>query len=88
MRVMPAPRMTAQEARDHIARLGISQQALARLIMVNPTTVRRWINIKDPLDIPQAVALLLRLLTPAKVKRLIEEAEGNGNRQGREDNSE
>jgi DNA-binding transcriptional regulator YiaG len=82
MRLMPAPRMTAQEARDHIARLGISQQALARLIRVNPATVRRWINIKNQLDIPQAVALLLRLLTPAKVQRLIEEAEGN------EENSE
>jgi hypothetical protein len=45
--------------------------------MVNPTTVWRWLNIENPLDIPQAVALLLRLLTPAKVERLIEEAEGH-----------
>ena len=49
----------------------------ARLIKGNPTTVRRWLNIENPLDIPQAVAIMLRLLTPAKVKRLIEEAEGN-----------
>jgi DNA-binding transcriptional regulator YdaS (Cro superfamily) len=80
--------MTAQEARDHLARLGISQQALARLIMVNPTTVRRWLNIADPLDIPQAVAIMLRLLTPAKVKRLIGEAEGNGDSPGSRDKSE
>jgi hypothetical protein len=58
MRLLPAPpRMTAQEARDHIARLGISQQALVRLIMGSPTTVRRWLNIENPLDIPQAVAI-------------------------------
>ena len=85
---MPAPRMTAQEARDHLARLGISQQALARLIMVNPATVRRWINIKKPLDIPQAVAIMLRLLTPAKVKRLIEESEGDADNQDRKDKGE
>jgi transcriptional regulator with XRE-family HTH domain len=85
---MPAHRMTAQEARDHIARLGISQQALARLIMVNPTTVRRWLNVENPLDIPQAVAIMLRLLTPAKVKRLIEESEGDADNQDRKDKGE
>lgn len=65
--------MTPQEARDHLARLGISQQALARLIRVNPATVRRWIKLDGTaLDIPRAVQLLLRLLTPAHVHRLIE----------------
>jgi DNA-binding transcriptional regulator YiaG len=64
--------MTAEEAREHIERLGISQQALARLIRVNPSTVRRWIAHHDPLDIPRAVQIMLRLLTPAHVKRLIE----------------
>lgn len=63
--------MTADEAREHIARLGISQQAFARLIRRDPSTVRRWIAHRDPLDIPREIALLLRLLTPAIVKRLI-----------------
>jgi DNA-binding transcriptional regulator YiaG len=64
--------MTAAEAREHIARLGISQQALARMIRVNPVTVRRWIAHSDPQDIPRAVQIMLRLITPAQAKRLIE----------------
>jgi DNA-binding transcriptional regulator YiaG len=64
--------MTADEAREHIARLGISQQALARMIHVNPSTVRRWIAHTDPLDIPRAVQIMLRLMTPAHARRLIE----------------
>jgi hypothetical protein len=43
---------------------------------------------KNPPDIPQAVAIMLRLLTPAKVKRLIDEAEGNSDRKGSEDENE
>lgn len=64
-------RMTAQQARDHLERLQISQQAFARLIRVNPVTVRRWLNVAEPADIPRAVELLLPLLTPAMVKRLV-----------------
>lgn len=65
--------MTAKEAREHIDRLGISQQALARMIHVNPSTVRRWIALhEEPLDIPRAVQIMLRLLTPAQARRLIE----------------
>ena len=64
--------MAAAEAREHIARLGISQQALARMIRVNPSTVRRWIAYKDPLDIPRAVQIMLRLLSPAQARQLIE----------------
>lgn len=71
---MPLPRMTAQEARDHLARLKIGQQAFARLIRVNPSTVRRWLNIADPLDIPGAVELLLRVLTPTKARQIMKEA--------------
>jgi transcriptional regulator with XRE-family HTH domain len=69
--MLDASRMTPQEARDHLARLGISQQAFARLIRVNPSTVRRWLNLADPLDIPRAVEILLELLTPAAVRKLI-----------------
>jgi DNA-binding transcriptional regulator YiaG len=77
---MPATRMTAQEARDHLARLELSQQAFARLIRVNPTTVRRW--LMDPSqgqDIPRYIEILLRLLTPGKVKRLIAEYADDAN---------
>jgi DNA-binding transcriptional regulator YiaG len=71
--VIDAGPMSPQEAREHLARLGISQQALARLIHVNPSTVRRWLTLNGaPLDIPRAVQLLLRLLTPAQARRLIE----------------
>lgn len=68
--------MTPQEAREHIARLGISQQAFARMIRVSPQNVRKWLKLDgDALDIPRAVQILLRLLTPAQAKRLIEAAE-------------
>ena len=70
---MTTTRMTAQEARDHLARLELSQQGFARLIRVNPTTVRRWLNIEDPADIPRAVEILLPLLTSAKVRQLVAE---------------
>lgn len=63
--------MTAQEARDHLARLELSQQAFARLIRVNPATVRRWLDPNHPLDLPRAVEILLPLLTPAIVRRLV-----------------
>jgi hypothetical protein len=34
--------------------------------------VRRWLNIAEPADIPRAVEFLLPLLTPGKVKKLVE----------------
>jgi DNA-binding transcriptional regulator YiaG len=64
--------MTPEEARGHLARLGISQQAFARLIRVNPSTVRRWLTLNGTaLDIPRAVQLLLRLLSCADMRRLM-----------------
>jgi hypothetical protein len=42
------------------------------MIRVNPVTVRRWIAHHDPLDIPRAVQIMLRLMTPAHARRLIE----------------
>jgi hypothetical protein len=64
--------MTAQEAREHLARLEISQQAFARMIRVNPTTVRRWLKLDGTaLDIPRAVQIMLRLMMPADARRLI-----------------
>jgi|GEM_PF-243552 len=63
-----AVQMTAQEAHDHITRLGISQQDLAGMIGVKLATVRRWIKTEG--GIPCAVQVLLRLLTPVAAQRL------------------
>jgi hypothetical protein len=42
-------------------------------LRVNPVTVRRWLKLDGTaLDIPRAVQLLLRLLTPAQARRLVE----------------
>lgn len=63
--------MTAQQARDHLARLDLSQQAFARLIRVNPVTVRRWLQVDGGAEIPRSIEILLELLTPAVVRRLV-----------------
>lgn len=68
-------RMTSDDMRAHLARLEISQQGFARLIGVNPATVRKWLRQVEPLEIPRAVEILLPLLTPAKVRRLVAERE-------------
>ena len=67
---MPATRMTTEEARIHLARLGLSQQGAARLFHLNPRTVRRFLAGGD---IPRAVEIALALLTPAKVRALLAE---------------
>lgn len=71
---MPPERMTPTEARRHLARLRFGQQAFARMIRVNPSTVRRWLNVADPLDMPGAVEVLLRTLTPGQAMRLMKQA--------------
>jgi hypothetical protein len=81
-------RMTAQEARDHLARLGLSQQAAARLFRVNPKTVRRFVSLTDPIDIPAAVAIALELLTPAKVRRMLAELEADHKQQTNKDSEQ
>lgn len=75
---MAAPRMTPQEVRDHLARLGLSQNGFARLIRVNEKTVRRWVSLDEPGDVPRAVEIALDLLTPARVKKLIADDEAEG----------
>lgn len=72
---MPGKRMTAKEARDHLARLDLSQNGMSRLFGVNPTTGRRWLSLKPEFaqDIPRAVEIALRLLTPAKLKQFLDE---------------
>lgn len=69
--------MTPDDVRAHLARLEISQQGFARLVCVNPVTVRRWLKLNQaaPAEIPRAIEILLELLTPAKVKRLVDELE-------------
>ena len=42
--------MTAKEFRQHLDRLGLTQAAFARLIKVNPKTVRRWASLTDPFE--------------------------------------
>lgn len=66
-------KMTPAEAREHIERLGISQQSFARMIHASPQNVRKWLKLDGTAnDIPRAVQIMLRLLTPAQAKRLIE----------------
>jgi DNA-binding transcriptional regulator YiaG len=68
-------RMNPDAFRAHLARLEISQQGFARLIGVNPQTVRKWLRRRDTAPIPRAVEILLPLLTAAKVRRLVADRE-------------
>lgn len=63
--------MPPAEAREHLARLAISQQGFARLIRVSPQMFRRWLNPASGYPMPRSVQLLLRLLSAADVRRLI-----------------
>lgn len=63
--------MTPAEAREQLARLRISQNGFAKIIGVNPSTFRRWIDPNSGFPMPRAAQLLLRLLTPAQARRLI-----------------
>lgn len=62
--------MTADEYRDAIKRLGLSQTAAGEFLGVNPVTSRR--RATGAVKVPPECAMLLRLmlklkLTPAKV---------------------
>ena len=73
---MTMPRMTAIEAREHLVRLGLSQQGLARLIERNPATIRRWLNPEDTdNEIPIEIGIMLELLTPAKLRGILKAAD-------------
>jgi hypothetical protein len=63
--------MTPLEFREHLDRLGLTQDDFARLIRVNVRTVKRWASLTDPAEIPRAVEILLPLLTPTRVKALL-----------------
>ena len=72
--------MTAAEVRDHLARLGISQNAMSvHLFGVDPSTGRRWLMTgSSAKEIPYAVAIALTLLTLAKARALIEASKARG----------
>lgn len=52
--------MTAPELRAALAVLELTQGGLARLVDVNPRTVRRW--VAGDLPVPRAEAILLALM--------------------------
>jgi len=73
MRNQESP-MTADEYREAIERVGLTQVGAAEFFNVADTTSRRWIAGRHP--IPDAVAMTLRLmirynLTPAKVRSIL-----------------
>lgn len=65
--------MTAEEARAHLERLGLTQGEFTRLMGVNDRTGRRWLSLTDALPMPRAVAIALELLTPKTVKKWMPE---------------
>ena len=50
--------MTTNQLREAITALGTNQAALARLVGVNPRTMRRWIAGDSP--IPRTAAILIQ----------------------------
>jgi len=57
--------MTPQELRAFLAEYELSQQALARLLGVDPRTVRRWVeNGRD--QIPPAAVMRIKLAKMTK----------------------
>ena len=66
--------MTADQYREALRRLGLTQGAAARLMGVSPVTGRRWAREDGP---PRAVAMVCVLmidhrLRPATVLRMME----------------
>lgn len=59
--------MTPDELRTQLERLGLTQGGVARLLDVDPRTVRRWAAGVVP--IPKPVNMLLERLDPGEVAR-------------------
>lgn len=57
--------MTANQFRAAIDRLNLSQVGAARLIGADPRTARRW--ALGEREIPECVAILLRLMLAGKI---------------------
>ena len=64
--------MTANQFRTAIERLGLSQAKAAALVGADPRTGRRW--ALGERNVPECVAILLRLLIAGKVT--IEDIDG------------
>ncbi len=54
--------MTSAEVRSTLARLGLSQVQAAKVIGVNPRTVRNWCAEPQRAPVPPNVKLLLQLM--------------------------
>jgi hypothetical protein len=57
--------VTANQFRNAIEKLGLSQVGAARLVGADPRTGRRWALDERP--VPECVAILLRLLLAKKI---------------------
>ena len=57
--------MTAKQFQAAIDRLGMSQVGAARLVGADPRTARRW--ALGERDVPECVAILLRLMLAGKM---------------------
>lgn len=57
--------MTPSDLREILEARGMSQQALARLLGVNPRTVRRWVHTGRD-EIPEGAVMRLKLAKIAK----------------------
>lgn len=64
--------MTPTALRTELTRLGLSQNALARMLAVDVRTARRWASGDQP--IPRAVDILLHCLTPVEAADLLADA--------------
>jgi DNA-binding transcriptional regulator YiaG len=56
--------MSGEELRRHRRRLGLTQVQLAAELDVHPITLSRW--ERDVVQIPEAIARLMRLLKPSR----------------------
>ena len=65
MTIKRIKRMTASEFRQALARIELSQRAIARLLEYDARTVGRWALGEVP--VPDAVAILLRLMNARKI---------------------
>lgn len=57
--------MTANQFRDALDRLGLSQLAAARLFGVDGRTARSW--ALDERQVPRAIAAILRMMVAKKI---------------------
>lgn len=59
--------MGANELREILARIGMTQLRLATVLGVAPSTVRRWVHKSKPMPIPKTVEIILRLAAEGRI---------------------